>query len=151
MNSSRSTVDRGGAIAQHAPSPKRFDANTTKADVPPVALRVWKNRVPIIVGKLTFLGKDLVLGIAIKNQRGTAILISVPLVVLQYAQGRGVSSLYWRRDREPREMRRIEIDQLQSCGWEENGEIYILLERMERVPWEPWPYAEQIIDLGEVG
>ena len=44
-------------------------------------------------------------------------------------------------------MRRIEIDRFQSCGWEERRNLHPSRENGTCPVWEPWPYAEQIIDL----
>jgi len=123
-------------------------AYETESQVEPVALQVFKRGRWCVVGKLTRLGNDTVLGIAIKEQQGTQEMVSLPLQVIDYAQSHGARWLYWRRDRHPVEMRRVELQTLKRKGFlQRDGEVYLPLATMEPVPWRQWEYAEKVIRL----
>jgi hypothetical protein len=115
----------------------------------PLALAIDKRHRTVIVAKLTFLDGEPVLGIAWKEQQGTIDCISVPLVVLGFAEQQGARHLFWRRDRHPLEMRRIALADLRRWWLQADGEVYVPLSELEPVPWRRWPYAHQVLVLGE--
>jgi hypothetical protein len=122
----------------------------TKSQYEPVALCLFKRGRDCVIAKLTtFIGNDEpILAIAVKNQVGTSEMISLPLVIIDYAQQQGVMWLYWRRDRFPMEMRRVELQTLKGSGYlQRDGEIYFPLEKMEIVPWCQWEYAQRVVRL----
>ena len=125
-----------------------FSTACLARQVEPVALQVFKRGRWCIVAKLTNLDSELVLGIAIKEQQGTQEMVSLPLQVIDYAQSHGAWWLYWRRDRHPVEMRRVELQTLKRKGFlQRDGEVYFPLAAMEPVPWRQWEYAEKVIRL----
>jgi hypothetical protein len=47
-------------------------------------------------------------------------------------------------------MYRLTLEDAWRVGWLGPGagvELYIPLARMEPVPWAPWPFAEEVVDL----
>jgi len=118
----------------------------------PVALAIQKRGRPCIVAKITYLDGEPILAVAHRNQHGVDSTISIPTVALRYAQERGCRWLYFRRDSDG-EMRRIALADLQKpgIGWLKTScgiaEWFVKLDRMEPVPWQPWPYAERIVQL----
>jgi hypothetical protein len=121
-----------------------------KSQLEPVALSVLKRGRWCIVGKLTTLNSEIVLGIAIKEQQGTSEIISLPPAAVEYAEQHGARWLYWRKDRHPLEMRRVELQAFRQKGFlQHDGEVYFPLAKMEPVPWRQWEYAERVIHLGD--
>jgi len=115
-----------------------------------VALQVWKRGRWCTVAKIVLLDGQMVLAVAVRHQQGTTSTVSIPLLALDHAEARGCRWFVWRHDRRY-EMRRIRLDTLRAEGWlQADGEVYIPLERMERVPWAKWPYAEREIRLAPV-
>jgi hypothetical protein len=125
-----------------------FSTACLARQVEPIALAVFKRGRWCVMAKLTNLGNETVLGIAIKEQQGTSEMISLPLAVIDYAGQHAARWLYWRRDRFPSEMRRIPLDKLKRDGYlQRDGEVYFPLAAMEEVPWRQWEYAEKVIRL----
>ena len=123
-------------------------AYETESQAEATALAVFKRGRWCVIAKLTNLNGELVLGIAIKEQQGTQEMVSLPLQVIDYAQSHGARWLYWRRDRHPVEMRRVELQTLKRKGFlQRDGEVYLPLATMEPVPWRQWEYAEKVIRL----
>jgi len=119
-----------------------------QSQVEPVALAVFKRGRWCIVPKVTTLDSETVLGIAIKEQQGTQEMVSLPIQVIDYAQIYGARWLYWRRDRHPLEMRRVELATLRQKGYlQRDSEVYFPLAAMEPVPWHQWEYAEKVVRL----
>jgi len=127
-----------------------FRKSGTESQVEPVALSIYKRGKDCIIAKLTaFLDdSESILAIAVKNQVGTSEMVSLPVVVIDYAQRHDARWLYWRRDRYPLEMRRILLGKVRKEGYlQRDGEIYLPLASMEPVPWRQWEYAERVIHL----
>lgn len=120
-----------------------------KSQYEPVALSIYKRGRDCIIAKLTTFLKDIepILAIAVKNQIGTSEMVSLPVVVIEYAQQRGATWLYWRRDH-AMEMRRVDLQTLRRRGYlQRDGEIYFPLSAMEPVPWRQWEFAKRVIKL----
>lgn len=121
-----------------------------KSQSEPVALSIYKRGKDCIIAKLTtFLnGNEHILAIAVKNQVGTSEMVSLPVVVIDYAQQHGARWLYWRRDRHPMEMRRLELRRMRGGGFlQSDGEVYFPLANMDSGPWRQWEYAAKVIRL----
>ncbi len=129
-------------------SEDNFSTACLARQVEPIALAVFKRGRWCVVAKLTILDGETVLGIAIKEQQGTQEMVSLPLQVIDYAQSHGARWLYWRRDRHPIEMKRVELQTLKQRGFlQRDGEVYFPLAAMELVHWRQWEYAEKVIRL----
>lgn len=140
-----------GGPAAWMPGLRTFRGDYTTAFTP-VALAVWKRGRWCTVAKITTLDGEPVLAIAVRHQRGTETIISVPLPVLDFAEGQGCRWLYYRRDRPPLEMRRIRLAEVRATGWPQaDGEVYVPLNRMEPVAWRRWPYAGETLHLAPPG
>lgn len=115
----------------------------------PEALAIQKRGRLCVVAKVTTLDSRPILAIAVRGQKGTERMISLPLQVLDHAEARGCRELFWRLDRHPLEMRRIALADVRAGGWlQRDGELYIPLVAMEAVPWRRWPYAETVVRVG---
>lgn len=121
----------------------------TKSQSEPVALSIYKRGKDCVIAKLTnFFNSEPILAIAVKNQIGTSEMISLPVEVTRYAQQHGAQWLYWRRDRYPKEMRRVELQTLREKGYlQRDGEVYFPLSKMETIPWRQWEYAQRVVNL----
>ena len=97
-----------------------------------------------VVGKLTFFtgSTEPILAIVWRNQRGTAIAISEPRVVLLDAQARGVRLCYLREDNSMR-MWCLPIADFLRGRLGPDGEHYVLLSQLTPVTWREWQYAER--------
>jgi len=114
----------------------------------PVALSVRKGSREVVVAKIVPLDGESVLAIAIRHQRGTERVLSLPLAALTYAEHCGVGWLY-RRDDRTGEMGRIRLSEMRAIGriGGPDGELYVSLSDLEPRPWRAWPYAETTIRL----
>lgn len=113
----------------------------------PVALQVHKRGRCSIVAKVITLNGAPVLAVAVRHQRGTAAVVSVPVLAVDYAERAGCRYFYWRHDRR-NEMRRISLEALRAEGWlQGDGELYIPLDCMEQVPYAHWEYATNVVRL----
>lgn len=133
------TVDSG---RQHDSSTKRE----------PIALEIFKRNRWCTVAKVTFLDGDRILAIAHRNQHGVRSTISVPLVILDYAEGAGCRWFYFRRD-QTGQMWRTALVELRKAGWlvasDGVAEVFVKIDRMEPVTWRKWAYAKRTIKLNE--
>lgn len=122
---------------------------TTRSQLEPIALAIHKRGKECIVAKLTsFPDGEPILAIAVKSQIGSSEMISLPVQVIAYAQSHGARWLYWRRDRHPVEMRRVELQVLKQKGYlQRDNEVYFPLAAMEQVPWRQWEYAQRVVNL----
>lgn len=120
-------------------------------DSEPAVLEIVKDGRLIRPYKLVPLNGEVVLAQAVRNQPGTEKCVSVPIMVLGFAEGSGVRWFYWRHDR-LMAMRRIRLADVRKRGQlRKNGEIYVPLDLMETVDWETWAYATRVIRLGATG
>lgn len=134
---------RGGGLGQDCSRPSRpYSINT------PVALQVPKRGRWCTVAKVVPLDGVPVLAIAVRHQRGTARVVSIPVAVLDFAQRAGCCWFVWRNDRKL-EMRRITLADLWRQGWLRGGEVYLPLTAMELVPWRAWAFATQVVRLNQ--
>lgn len=117
----------------------------------PVALQIHKRGKICTVAKLTHFNGDHtpILAIAWRNQQGTREAVSVPLLVLDYAQAHGARQFVLRNDRTGR-MYAIGLDEMRHAGWiGADGELYIKIGDLHPVPWRDWAYATEVVRLDE--
>jgi len=114
----------------------------------PVALEIIKNGRSIKPFKLVPLNGEMVLAQVVRHQHGTEKAISVPVIVLNFAERAGIRWYYHRNDR-IMEMRRILLADIRRRGnLRADHEVYIPFDFMEDVPWQGWPWAKRVISLG---
>ncbi|MCL5075117.1 MAG: hypothetical protein M1136_05625 [Chloroflexi bacterium] len=134
-----------GQTLRGASTPQHFTTGE------PLALQVSKRGRWCTVGKVTFVNGEPILGIAHRFQAGVDKVVSVPLVVLDYAEACGCLWLYFRRDL-TREAWRISLADLRKLGYLGPGagaEFYIHIDKMEPTNFPNWQYAETTIRLNE--
>lgn len=116
----------------------------------PVALAVRKRGRLCVVAKLTHFTNDPqcepILAVAWRGQHGTKRMISMPQVVIDYARRCGVRSFYLRDDR-AMTMRCCSLDTLSRGALQRDGERYVMIEHLPALPWAPWVYARETVDL----
>ena len=118
-----------------------------------IALAVFKRNRECIVAKLTRFcdnGSERILAIAHRNQSGVSTTISVPLVVLDFAEAHNVHCLYFRRDTTG-EMWRVSLQELRKVGYLQTSdgipERFIKIAQMQRCNWRKWQFATKTIVL----
>lgn len=100
------------------------------------------------VAKVTLLDGRPVLAVAWRSQRGTEQAVSMPEMVLEYARQAGCKHFYLRDDR-TRRMWTCSLDTFRRGRLQADGERYIPLTWLHETPWRDWPYAEQVVRLGD--
>lgn len=100
------------------------------------------------VAKLTtFKGADTpILATAWQAQRGTDKAISLPEVVLDYAEAAGATSFYL-QDRRRRLMWTTPLATFRRGALRPDGERYVPLAWLEPTPYREWEYAEPVLRL----
>lgn len=115
----------------------------------PVALQIRKRGRWVTVGKVVEVAGRPVLATAVRHQRGTADVVSMPLVAIEYAERCGCRWWLYRNDRDGT-MRRIALADLRQKGWlQADGELYVRLKGMEPCEWRPWAYVEDTVRLDD--
>jgi hypothetical protein len=107
-------------------------------------LAVLKRGRWCIVGKIVDLEGEPILATAIRHQHGTATMVSMPVLGVQYAEQTGATWWYYRNDKD-HTMRCIRLADLRSRGWWRDGELYVPLADMRPVAWRAWAYVEEPI------
>lgn len=113
----------------------------------PVVLQVRKRGRWVVVGKVVKLNGKPVLATAVRHQRGTKDVVSMPILAVNYAERCKARYWYWRHDRQMT-MSRIRLSDLRETGWWQGGELYVKLSDMEPVPYQEWAYIERAVKLG---
>lgn len=115
---------------------------------PPIALGLTKNGRFITPYKIVPLNNEMVLAQAVRNQFGTEKAVSIPLIVLSFAEKAGIRWFVWRHDRRM-EMKRILLTNIRRRGnLRPDREFYFPLSFMQSVPWATWSYADRVVRLG---
>lgn len=146
----------GGLLASDRKAAEKSDFltlaynNTTqfeKGQVP-VALQIKKRGRWCTVAKVTRFvgGHSFILAVAWRSQIGTREAISLPSVVLDYAQRLGVRWFYLRDDRK-RKMLACPLATFWRGRLHPDGEFYVPLTWLEEVPLVDWIYAERVVRL----
>jgi hypothetical protein len=142
--------DESAAVRQHGGSANEAAGNPphTHLTMPwPVALETFKRGKWCCVGKIVDLAGEPVLAIAVRHQRGTERVLSLPLPVLDYARACGCKWLVRRDDRQ-HTAGRILLADLRKAGWLGNdGEFYVKLSDLAPTPWQSWQYVENTVRL----
>jgi len=103
---------------------------------------------PIRPYKVVPLDGQMVLAQVVRHQAGTEKAISIPMIVLDFAERAGIRWYYHRNDR-TMTMRRIPLSGIRRRGnLRADHEVYIPFDFMEEVPWQSWPWAKRVISLG---
>jgi hypothetical protein len=124
----------------------------------PIALRVRKPGRGsagdgwVTVAKLTsFVGDTQpILAIAWKEQRGTSRKVSVPAIVLDFAERAGARFLYL-ADFQRALMARMPVSQVRRGLLQADGEFYVDIADLESVAFRKWLYAAETKDLDRPG
>jgi hypothetical protein len=116
--------------------------------IEPTALQVWKRGRWVTVAKITRFvdGYAPILAVAWRSQIGTREAISLPSVVLDYAQRQGVRWFYLRNDRQ-RKMWSCPLGTFSRGRLHADDERYIPLSWLTPVPWCDWVYAQRVVRL----
>jgi len=139
--------ERGSGQGRTSPSSAHSDFNTNLC-----ALTVHKRHKLCVVAKLTSFYNDdeLILAIVHRHQSGTETLISVPVVVLNYAEARNVKMLYFRNDKQA-VMRCISLAHLKKKAYlkESDGvlEYFIRIADMQPCAWRYWLFVTKTVVL----
>ncbi len=132
------------AVVANRPQPQSVPSAISRQ---PVALEIVKNGRPIKPFKVVPLDGEMVLAQVVRHQAGTEKAISVPLIVLDYAETVGIRWYYHRNDR-TMTMRRIPLAAIRRGTLRADREVYIPFNFMQEVTWQWWPFAERVISLG---
>ena len=133
----------GGSANEAAGNPPHPHCITFR----PAALQVWKRDKWCCVGKIVDLAGELVLAVAIRYQKGTERVLSLPVPALEYGEACGCRWLY-RRDDRAHTMGRILLADLRKAGWLGNdGEFYVKLSDLAPTPWRSWQYVTDTVQL----
>ncbi|MBI4497070.1 MAG: hypothetical protein HY689_04120 [Chloroflexi bacterium] len=121
---------------------------STHGEYTPVALQVAKRGRIICPAKLTsFLGSNApVLMTVHRHQIGVEQVVSLPNVVVDYAEQHGATRYYFVRERD-RLMVSIALAEVRRSGWQQRNEYYIPIEAMAPAPWRAWRYATEAVVL----
>jgi hypothetical protein len=120
---------------------------------PAVVLQVYRPSLRrwVTVAKLVDVGDELVLAIPYRHRQRLQQRVSLPLVVIRYAQEHGARAIIVRFDDE-RLAFRLPLGEALRLGWREplegQPELWLSLELFEECPWPAWPYTTRIIRLG---
>jgi hypothetical protein len=105
----------------------------------------------VTVAKLVDMGDERVLGIPYRHRQRLQERVSLPLVVIRYAQEHGARAIVVRFDDE-RLAFRLPLEEALRLGRREllegQPELWLSLELFEECPWPAWPYTTRIIRLG---
>jgi hypothetical protein len=96
--------------------------------------------------KLTYLEGQPILGIAWRNQRGTAAYVSVPAAIVDLCQEAGVRWLYLRHDRRML-MWRYPLHQVRHGWLKSDGELYVRIADLESCLWRHWAFAAHLVEV----
>jgi hypothetical protein len=105
----------------------------------------------VTVAKLVDVGGERVLAIPYRHRQRLQGWVTLPLVVVRYAQEHGATAVIIRLDHE-RLAFRLPLEEALRLGRREplegQPELWLSLELFEECPWPAWPYATKIIRLG---
>ena len=114
----------------------------------PEALAIRKRGRWCVVAKLTYFdgGREPILAVVWRGQRGTKTAISMPVVAIEYARRAGATRFYLRDDR-AMTMLTCDLSTFDRGRLQSDGERYIPLNWLEPVPWRAWAFAETTVQL----
>jgi hypothetical protein len=123
-----------------------FSTQTVAIQVYRPTLRRW-----VTVAKFVDVGGEPVLGIPYRHRRRLQEQVSLPLVVVRYAQEHGAAAIVIRLDDEHTAYR-LSLEEALRLGQREwlDGQVEVWLDLVlfDECPWPDWPFAVQVVRLG---